>query len=177
MAYASASDVSALCRNLIGAGSGFDSGTCPTGSQVASWLSTGCAVINGQLAGNGYTSGIPTTSAAYEIAQQANALYAAWFAERSRQNAKTTADERTRADYFKRDFEALMKILLDMDLTRVGLTQSGNLPYAGGISVSDKDTVDSNTDRVEPRFVRGMYRNPDALEPTGNDSGDPQAND
>lgn len=29
-------------------------------------------------------------------------------------------------------------------------------PYAGGISVSDKESVVSNTDRVDPSFSRGM---------------------
>lgn len=29
-------------------------------------------------------------------------------------------------------------------------------PYAGGISVSDKETVRENSDRVDPSFTRGM---------------------
>ena len=96
MAYASASDVAALCRNLANGGSTFDATTCPNGSQVNVWLSTGCAVINSRVQGMGYTP--PLTGTAAEVAQQANACYAAWFAERSRHNARTTADERTRAD-------------------------------------------------------------------------------
>ena len=34
------------------------------------------------------------------------------------------------------------------------------LPYAGGISASDKDSVEDNTDRVRPSFKRGMHDNP-----------------
>jgi len=29
--------------------------------------------------------------------------------------------------------------------------------YAGGISISDKDTVEADTDRVEPDFSKGMF--------------------
>lgn len=29
--------------------------------------------------------------------------------------------------------------------------------YAGGISVADKDSVESNTDRAKPAFARGMH--------------------
>ncbi len=35
------------------------------------------------------------------------------------------------------------------------------VPYAGGISVSDKDSVEENTDRVNPAFERGQFDNPE----------------
>lgn len=170
MAYAAASDVSALTRNLIGGASEltFTVATCPTLAQVNVWLTTGCAVINSRLAGIGYDP-IPSGTAPYEVAQQANACYAAWFAERSRQNARTSADERARADIFKEDFETLMEILLDMDLSQSGVVQTSRA-YAGGISVSDKDTVEEDPDRVQPRFVRGMFANSEANAPVANTS-------
>lgn len=34
---------------------------------------------------------------------------------------------------------------------------TGVVPYAGGISVGDKDAVESDTDRVEPSFRRDMF--------------------
>lgn len=42
--------------------------------------------------------------------------------------------------------------------------QRGLLPYAGGISASDKDTVAENSDRVPPAFNRGQF---DDLLPVG----------
>jgi hypothetical protein len=36
----------------------------------------------------------------------------------------------------------------------------GVVPYAGGISISDKDTVENDTDRYRPSFRRGMHDNP-----------------
>ena len=36
------------------------------------------------------------------------------------------------------------------------------LPTMGGISISRKETVEADTDRVEPAFFTGMMSNPDA---------------
>lgn len=163
MAYASASDVSALTRDLIGSASGFDTGTCPTLTQVNAWLSTGCAVINATIGGYGYGA-IPESSAAYGLAQQANALYAAWMAERSRSSARISTQERTRAEMFRSDYKMLMETLSDLNLGRMGVTQTSQV-VAGGISQSDKDRVAADSDRVPDRFSRGMFRNQDTLTP------------
>jgi len=44
-------------------------------------------------------------------------------------------------------------------LVQVGLEAA---PYAGGISISDKQTDESDTDRVAPSFTRGMHDFPNA---------------
>jgi hypothetical protein len=160
VAYANASHVYSHCFSLVKPASEFDSSTCPSLAEVNTWLTGGCAVINARLAGAGY-SAIPTTSAAYDLASAANALYGAWMAERSRINARVSADERTRADMFRRDFEFHLDMLLELDLSRAGVTQT-SVAYAGGISRSDKDSVSSNTDRVPGRFKRGQFRNPES---------------
>ncbi len=155
MAYAVSSCVAALCRNLVSGASDFSSSTSPNDSQVNGWLSSGCSLINAQLASKGYGV-IPTSSAAYELAAQANALYAGWLAERSRTHARTSAGERGRAGMLKDDFDAQMKVLLDVALSRMGVSQTSTA-YMGGQSVADKDSVVSNSDRVLPRFTRGMF--------------------
>lgn len=43
-----------------------------------------------------------------------------------------------------------------MTLTQYLEAYSGGVPYAGGISVDDKQTVAENTDRVEPAISIGM---------------------
>jgi len=43
-------------------------------------------------------------------------------------------------------------------------------PYAGGISVSDNERLDSNTDRVRPTFASGMNDHPDSKAGTGDGS-------
>jgi hypothetical protein len=177
MAYCSASDVGILCQNLLGKAEDFDMSTSPTITAVNMWLSTGCAIINSQIKSAGYSAPIASTSDAYDVAKQANAAYGAWWAERSRLNARVSSDERTRADMFKKDFDALMKVLLSLDLSEMGVTNISRM-YAGGISVSDKETIEGDTDRVTPRFARGMFSNPAALEPgPGGSSGDPQTRD
>lgn len=40
---------------------------------------------------------------------------------------------------------------------------AGVIPYSGGISVSDKLTVEQNTDRVKPPFKVDQFDNPSAL--------------
>lgn len=37
---------------------------------------------------------------------------------------------------------------------------SGGIPFAGGISISDKDSYRDDTDRVRPSFHRDMFINP-----------------
>ena len=166
MSYASASDVGALTRNLLGAASAYDTTTCPTLTQVNMWLTTGCAVINSKLAAYGYAA-IPTTSGAYGLAQQAEACYGAWMAERSRQSARTGDDERTRAEAFKKDFDYLLKLLSELELDRMGVdtVDATTLLYAGGISISDKASTEAEGDRVKPRFTRDMFKNPESLFP------------
>ena len=160
MAYANASQVYAHVFSLVKPASEFDANTCPSLAEVNIWLTGGCAVINAHLAGAGYGA-IPTTSAAYDLATAANALYGAWMAERSRVNARVSAGERTRADMFKRDFEFHLEQLLTLDLSRTGVTQT-SVAFAGGISKASKDSYNSDTDRVPGRFKRGMFRNPES---------------
>ena len=46
----------------------------------------------------------------------------------------------------------------------------GGLPYAGGISVSDKQATESNSDRVAPQFNIGMQDNYLPIGPVGNET-------
>lgn len=176
MAYASASDVAALCRNLVGSASGFDTSTSPTAIQVNAWLSAGCALINTIILGRNYTGAVPTTSAAYEFMTTANAQFAAWMAERSRSLASVQASERTRADMFKKDFLDSLSMIKTLSLGQAGVSQQSNV-YTGGISYADKQSQEADLDRVVSRFVRGQMT--DAVVPREGDVGsinyDPQA--
>lgn len=174
-AYASASDVAALCRNLLGPEPNFSDATSPTQTQINSWISSGCAVINANLASRNYGA-IPQSSPAWEMARDINALYAAWMAERSRTLTRITADERTRADMFKRDYKEQLDALMVLDMSALGVAQTG-AAYAGGISAADKATQESNTDRVTPRFVRGMGRDESIPGPGAYSDSDPQTHD
>src|SRR3989304_3751133 len=113
MAYASASDIASLTKNLVGGASSFDTSTSPTLTQVNAWLTSGCAMIETVLG-----AAVTNDKALYGVAIEANALYGAWMAERSRTNARTTAEERTRADMLRRDFLDHLKWLQQYGLSR-----------------------------------------------------------
>jgi hypothetical protein len=161
-------------RALIAPASAFSASTKPTDSEVTTYLSSGCSVINAHLAAHGYGA-IPTTSAAYDLARAANALYAAWHAEDTRVNATISADERTRGDRFKRSFFDHLKMITGMDLSYLGVSKASGV-YMGGISLSDKATVEGDSDRVPPRFVRGMGRHESRTSYTSSNN-DEQARD
>lgn len=167
MAYAAASDVFAHVRSLIAPASAFSASTTPAEDEVTFWLSSGSSLIDARLAGAGYGP-IPTTSAAFGLATVANALYGAWMAERSRVNAMISADERTRADMFKRDFEFHLEQLVMLDLSRMGVPRAAvGRAFAGGISRGDKAARQADGDRVPSRFTRGQFGNPESLRPSG----------
>ena len=167
MAYASASDVSSICPHLIGStASTFDTSTSPTANEVTAWLSSGSSIINAKLASKGYDA-IGATSIAYEFARQANALYGAYMAERSRLSARVSKQENTRGDVFKSDFEDMLEMLTGMDLSRMGVGRSlaPPTPYSGGTSKADKEEYEADTDRIAPRFARGMFENSETQKP------------
>jgi hypothetical protein len=166
MGYCTACDVYALVKNLILPSGSFDANTCPTLNDINSFISSGCSVIETDLADAGFGA-IPLGSMPYGMATTINAYFAAWEAESSRLSAMVQAGERTRADVFFKNWNAMLTILSTRDLSRAGVpAQSG--AYAGGISRSDKAAVSGNSDRVAPRFSRGMGHNPAAGWPPDN---------
>ena len=167
MAYASASDVGALCRNLLGAASGFDTSTSPTLIQINSWLSAGCALINATILGRNFQDEIPTDSAAYEFFSMANAQFAAWQAERSRTLASVQATERTRADMFKKDFRDSLDLITMLSLGQSGVSQKQSNVYLGGLTHTDKAQDAGDSDAVHSRFVRGMMSDKTINDETG----------
>ena len=167
MGYCAASDVYALVKNLVLPSGSFDAATCPTLNDINSWISAGSSVIDTELADAGYNP-IPSSTAPYGLASQINSLFAAWLAEDSRVGAMIQAGERTRAFIFNRQWNTLLTLLSTRDLSRAGVTTMGSRAYAGGISVSDRQSVSSNTDRVKPRFTRAMGHNPAAGFPSDN---------
>lgn len=58
------------------------------------------------------------------------------------------------------------KAYLDLAARLRYLARTNVTPYAGGISVSDKQSNEADTDRVAPGFWRDMMKNPGMLDPT-----------
>ena len=118
-------------------------------------MSSGCALIETRLQSLGYGA-VPATAGIYSYLGDLESSYAAYRAELARGSPRTAAGERSRADGFKKAFDDGLKSLAEMDLSRSGVEHTSKL-YAGGISVDDKETVESDSDRVEPRFFRNVF--------------------
>jgi hypothetical protein len=157
MSYCSISDVSGKCLNLLGTETSFSTTTKPNATDVTGWISNGCSIIDTQLSAWGYDVPAGAGTVAYGWFRELNALYAAAQAELSRTVATLSIGERTRGQVFDKMFWDGLARLESLDLTGVGATRSSaGTVFVGGISQVNKDTQTDNTDRVQPRFKRGM---------------------
>ena len=98
----------------------------------------------------------------YDFLGDIEADYAAWRSEMARSSPRTAKGERSRADDYRKAYEAGLRQLEKMDLGLMGLVllySTGMGWYSGGISEADKAAVESNTDRVSPRFSRDGFAN------------------
>ena len=162
MTYTSASNVMSYVRTLklsTTSASTFDSTTIPTTTDVSGWLSAGYSRINTALATAGYSTPIAPTATAYAQVAELEALYGAAMVYSVRMVQQVTGQSDTRSNFLLKQFETQLQMLTRSDLTMAGVIAdpSRALPYAGGISIGDKDTVTDNTDRVEPRFRRNQH--------------------
>jgi hypothetical protein len=166
MSYASTSDVAALTPGLISGSSAFSASTTPTDTQVQAFLNRGYARINAELESLGYSAPMDSGATIYTYLVDLEANYGAARAETVRRSSRVGPQETTRAQMFMDDFEDGLEKLATMDLTRGGADYTSKL-YAGGISVADKDSVASDSDRVTSRFNRGQFRAAGTSRPSG----------
>ena len=167
MAYASASDVAGLTKNILDGATMFSDTTVPDMDTVTNWLSTGCGVIETKVSGYGYSVPPASGTGAWDTLKELNILFAAAYVELARINITLAPGERTRGQVFRQMYEDALADLEGTDLSRVGFTRSadGKL-YVGGISVTDKQTQETDTDRVSPRFTRRQMQFPETSDPS-----------
>ncbi len=74
----------------------------------------------------------------------------------------------------KQNFSSQAKAYMAMaaNFDNRSLALGGALPYAGGISVNDKQNAEQDTDRVQPGFNIGMDDNELPIGPVGNETSD-----
>lgn len=167
MSYSTASHVASLTQNILSGASNFSTSSSPTIDAVNNWLSTGCSIIETYLSSKKYEMPVASTAAVYSWLENLNALYAAGMAEMSRSNVTLGPGERTRGQAMIQQFWDELKLLSSMDLTTMGVSRlSDGKLYAGGISISDKQTYESNSDRTAPRFHREQFRFSGTIAPT-----------
>lgn len=173
MAYASASDVAALAQPVLAGSTDFPvtaqtNRLVPTLAQVESWLSSGCAILEGTIESMGYSVPVGSTLSLYGELKFLNALYAAAWAELSAITGTVEPRARTRGQVLMDYFKMGLQDLKERDLEEVGLTQeqvNNAYIYVGGLEVSDKQDNESDTDIVQPRIARGMFKFPGANSP------------
>jgi hypothetical protein len=170
MSYSNCQLVAQMIPNLLNNASSFDNmGTTvvPGSAQLIRFMSTGCAIINSRLKAKGWTTPVAATATIYEWLSDIEANYACYRAELARSSARVAAGERGRHDNFKKAFEDGLNDLLELDPTLLGIGYSREDGYVGGISEAEKDSVDSDTDRVKSRFKRGQFESGEVPRPGG----------
>ena len=160
-AYASAGDVAALCRNLLGNSAAFSVSSSPMLTEINTWLASGRDTIDTVISNLNYAVPIASTAPLYGMLRDMNTLYAAARAEMSRINVTLGPGERTHGQVFDEMFKTQLNTLSSLNLWTLGalpLDATGTTAklFGGGISVANKDSYESNTDRVAPRFKRNM---------------------
>ena len=171
MPFSSCALVSSLIPNLLDGASDFeginDSTVLPPSALIVAHMSSGCALIIAKVNSMGFSA--PASNGAlndYFAVVEAN--YTAWQCEMSRSSPRTAKGERSRADDFRKAYEAALRQIDKMDLSMLGFTPisqaTGSGWYLGGTSQAEKDAVDSNTDRVDARFKRDGFVNPERPE-------------
>jgi hypothetical protein len=163
MPYSTCQRVAALIPNLLNGASNFDNldaTIVPGSAAFTDFMSSGCALINAKLNSLGYSAPVASTNGIYDILADIEANYVAFRAESARSSPRTARGERTRSDMFRRSYLSGLCDLGTMDLSRSGLGYTGKWAVTG-ISDAEKESVESDTDRVAPRFKREIFRNPD----------------
>ena len=166
MAFSTCAMVAALIPNILNGASNLDNMEAdvrPASSEIRRFMSGGCSLIIAKFNSMGFSAPV-ADGALYAFVGDIEANYAAWRSELARGSPRTAKGERSRADDFRKAYEANLRQLNMMDLTMLGFTPkeaAGSGWYMGGRSQSDKDSVASDTDRVPGRIRRDQFVNPE----------------
>ncbi|MBU0598851.1 hypothetical protein KKF61_07765 [Patescibacteria group bacterium] len=162
MAYSTCQRVATLIPNLLNGASSFDNlatNILPGSAALLNFMSSGCSLINTKLKSLGYAAPVGSGNDIYDYLADLEATYVAYRANALRASPRSAAGERSVADNFRYAFEDGLKSLATMDLSLLDIAYTGKW-YVGGVSEAEKDSVASDSDRVDPRFYRGEFNNP-----------------
>lgn len=116
------------------------------------------------------TSGefLPDTSYTFFVGATPNIYAAACLAANTLAaiNGGKAIEKRVGDLSYKKGDAAYYKALCDQFKLMSSIQTSG-APYAGGISIADKQSIESNSDRPGSAFAREMFDDPAALDPRG----------
>jgi len=160
-------EVEALCRHLTNNGT-FDSTTHPNQSQVETFLTDGYDKIGSILAANGYAKE-QTNTDILGVLQPFNAFYAASMIELTQPSVGYEGGENTRYARFFQEFNRVEEFIKSPAFARLGATKSwqeSDYLTCGGISISDKEDIEADSDHPDYSFTRKTLRHPSLVSST-----------
>ncbi len=158
------SEVQALERHLTDSGR-FSTDTTPTLSDVETFITDTYYEIGTKLLDYGYAQ-TQTDADVLGVLQHFNALGACAKVELTQPSVGYKAGENTRYDRFYKEFEKVDKMIKSPAFERMGATKSYALSAglsAGGISISDKETIETDTDHEPYFFSRDLQKHPGTI--------------
>ena len=156
-------EVSAMERHLTNKGIGaFDSDTTPTLSQVEEFITDIYYDMGLKLMSNGYAQ-VQTDADVLGALQRYNVFGACAQIELTQPSVGYKGGENTRYDRFFKEYDKLDSLLQTAGFERLGAVKSFELSAglsAGGISISDKETIETDTDFESYIFTKDRMRHP-----------------
>ena len=167
MAYATIQYVKSLCPLVFNRPTGY-----PDDAEITFWLNEGAAIIDAMIQSKGYT--VPSsTGSAYPLMRNLNGFYAAAMVEQSRMAGSVAEGATSRGEKLEERFWNRLEKFMRLDLSQMGMTHTSEM-YIGGISEAEKETVESDDDRIMHTFRRGQFANPGAGTTSARTPSDPQ---
>ena len=154
-------EVEAFCRHLTEGGT-FSTSSIPTLAQVERFLTDAHDQIAVWLQDYGYDSAQTDTDVLGAL-QIYNAYGAAALVEITQPSVSWEPREGNRYSLFQKKFEEVKGLIQSRGFGLLGGVKSVELSRdlsAGGISVSDKEVIETDTDHPDYWFTRDLHRHP-----------------
>ena len=146
----------------------FSTSSIPTLTQVEQFLTNAHDQMASWLEEAGYSS-TQTDADVLGALEPYNAYGGAYMVELTQPSVSWEPREGSRAYLFKQLFEEAKKLIGRDGLQLLGATKSKQLSRdlaAGGISISDKDTIEEDTDHPPYWFYRDLHQHPSTVKTT-----------
>jgi hypothetical protein len=156
--------VESLQRQYTNAGT-FDTSSTPTLAQVETFLTMGSGEIALKLVSNGYSQA-QTESDTLTVLERFNVMAAAELIELSRPTAGgvfTESEPVSRLNAFSSWRRQLDMLIKSNGLSALGANRTGTGQTTGGISISDKEIIETDTDFEPLIFGKDRFQHPETV--------------
>ena len=157
-------EVQTLERHLTDSGS-FGTATVPTLTQIEEFITDSYYELGTYLTDYGYNR-IQAGTNIVGILQHYNALGACAKIELTQASVGYKSGENTRYDRFYTEFMKVKGLIQSPAFERMGATKGWALSAgisAGGVSISDKEDIETDTDFEPYMFEKDLHRHPGSI--------------